>query len=149
MFSWPPDTTSHLSTLPGHYLTTADNGEVYLEATELELGRSRSLYVILERFQRRTIYLQSCRTLWTQYRHCLATAWPLTTTEKSTSTPQNWNLVEVGRHIWHQRDKSCCLKIESCYMGSVLWYCIGNRWNLSETLWNSQIPPSSSSPASR
>jgi len=53
MFAELPDMTDAVSTLPDHCPTTDDNGEVYLEATELELGRSRSLYVIPERFQRR------------------------------------------------------------------------------------------------
>jgi len=46
MFSELPDMMHQLSTLPDHCLTTDDNEEVYLDAGELELVRSRSLYVI-------------------------------------------------------------------------------------------------------
>ena len=49
MFAELPDMMDAVSTLSSHWLTTADNEEVYLEATELELGRNWSSYLIPER----------------------------------------------------------------------------------------------------
>ena len=51
MFAELPDMMDAVSTRPSHCLTTVDNGEVYLEATELELDRSRSSYLIPERLK--------------------------------------------------------------------------------------------------
>ena len=46
MYSDLPDIMNPVSALTGHRLPTDENGEVYLEAGELELGGSRSLHAI-------------------------------------------------------------------------------------------------------
>jgi hypothetical protein len=71
--------TDLLSTLFRH----CDNGEVYLDAGELELGGSRLLNQVSEKLQRLLTCFQSYPTPRTHYRLCPVSV----TKEKSTSTP--------------------------------------------------------------
>ena len=111
-----------LSTLSSH----CDHGEVYLDAGELELHGSRSFHKVPERFQRILPHFRSHPTRWTHYRHCPVTA----TTEKSTSTPENWNLMEVGR-------STRFASIDSVDSGSIV---SGGSENVLETAGISQKP---------
>ena len=45
-----PDTSEHLLILSGHRLTTDNNGEVYLDAEELELSEGRSIHEVSDKF---------------------------------------------------------------------------------------------------